>query len=177
LAEPLAEAAARHHPSSPRDKSFTRAGGGAFLLVSCTYTAVWSPVFLGDSFDALIAAFLRAPMHPPVALIGSSGFNPLAALDPVSPHFFLHASAIAEALVRLAESGDPFWNISARNLVLALVMWEAKTARAEARMPLLKHVRGMLTGDLSGHGQEDPRLRRFSAGEPRRPVHREKPDE
>src|SRR5271168_2762426 len=80
--------------------------------------------------------------------LGSSGFNPLAALDPASPHFFLHASAIAEALVRLAESGDPFWNISARNLVLALVMWEVTTARAEGRMPLLKHVRGMLTGDL-----------------------------
>ena len=81
--------------------------------------------------------------------LGSSGFNPLAALDPASPHFFLHASAIAEALVRLAESGDPFWNISARNLVLALVMWEVKIARAEGRMPLLRHVRGTLTGDLS----------------------------
>jgi type IV secretion system protein VirD4 len=83
--------------------------------------------------------------------LGSSGFNPLARarLDPASPHFFLHASAIAEALVRLAESGDPFWNISARNLVLALVMWEVKVARAEGRMPLLRHVRGMMTGDLS----------------------------
>lgn len=81
--------------------------------------------------------------------LGSSGFNPLARLDPASPHFFLHASAIAEALVRLAESGDPFWNISARNLVLALVMWEVRTAHAERRMPLLRHVRGMLTGDLS----------------------------
>jgi type IV secretion system protein VirD4 len=82
--------------------------------------------------------------------LGSTGFNPLAALDPASPHFFLHASAIAEALVRIAESGDPFWSISARNLVLALVMWEVKCARAEvpARVPLLKNVRGMLTGDL-----------------------------
>ncbi len=50
--------------------------------------------------------------------------------------------------MRLAESGDPFWNISARNLVLALIMWEVTTARAEGRMPLLKNVRGMLTGDL-----------------------------
>jgi hypothetical protein len=60
LAEPLGEAAARHHASSPRDKSFTRAGGGAFLLTGCAYTAAWSPVFLGDSFEALVAAFLRA---------------------------------------------------------------------------------------------------------------------
>jgi type IV secretion system protein VirD4 len=80
--------------------------------------------------------------------LGSTGFNPLVALDPASPHFFLHASAIAEALVRLAESGDPFWSISARNLVLVLVMWEVTTARAQRRMPLLKNVRGMLTGDL-----------------------------
>ena len=80
--------------------------------------------------------------------LGSSGFNPLARLDPASPHFFEHCSAIAEALVRLSESGDPFWNISARNLVLALVMWEVTSARAEGRAPLLKNVRGMLTGDL-----------------------------
>lgn len=69
FAEPLAEAAARHQAASPRDKSFTRAGGGAFLLTCCAYTAVWSPVFLGGSFDALVAAFLRAPTHPPVALM------------------------------------------------------------------------------------------------------------
>ena len=85
-----------------------------------------------------------------VGLLGSTGFNPLAALDHTSPQFFLHASAIAEALVRIAESGDPFWSISARNLVLALVMWEVRQARTAnpPRMPLLKNVRGMLTGDL-----------------------------
>jgi type IV secretion system protein VirD4 len=82
--------------------------------------------------------------------IGSSGFNPLAALDPRSPHFFQHASAIAEALIRVAEKGDPFFDISARNLMLALIMWEVTSARAKvpARMPLLENVRGMLTGDL-----------------------------
>jgi len=79
---------------------------------------------------------------------GSVGFNPLAALDPASPHFFQHASAIAEALVRHPEKGDPFFDISARNLVLALIMWEVKLARTVGRMPLLKHVRAMLTGDL-----------------------------
>ncbi len=89
-------------------------------------------------------------MLNPVDLLGlgSAGFNPLAALDPASPHFFLHASAIAEALVKLPDSGDPFWSISARNLVLALLMWEVNRARAANRMPLLRNVRGMLTGDL-----------------------------
>ena len=80
--------------------------------------------------------------------LGSHGFNPLAALDDTSPHFFMHASAIAEALVRITESGDPFFSVSARNLLLVLVMWEVKCARAEQRKPLLKNVRGMLTGDL-----------------------------
>ena len=73
IAEPLAEAAAQHRASSPRDKSFTRAGGGAFLLTCCAYAAVWSPVFLGDHFDTLIAAFLRSPMHPPVSLLVWAG--------------------------------------------------------------------------------------------------------
>jgi type IV secretion system protein VirD4 len=80
--------------------------------------------------------------------LGSHGFNPLARLDPDSPHFFQHCSAIAEALISIADSRDPFFDISARNLVLALIMWEVTSARAEGRAPLLKHVRGMLTGDL-----------------------------
>ena len=81
--------------------------------------------------------------------LGSSGFNPLARLDPTSPHFFQHCSAIAEALISIASGvADPFFDISARNLVLALIMWEVTSARAEGRAPLLKHVRAMLTGDL-----------------------------
>jgi len=122
-----------------------RTGGGPLSIISidpkgqnAAVTARWRKTVS----DVL---FLN-PLN--VLLLGSTGFNPLAALDPASPHFFLHASAIAEALVRIAESGDPFWSISARNIVLALVMWEVKCARAEGRMPLLRNVRGMLTGDL-----------------------------
>lgn len=80
--------------------------------------------------------------------LGSAGFNPLAALDPASPRFFEQASAIAEALIRIEKGGDPFWSESARGLMLALVMWEVKSARAGGRLPLLENVRGMLTGDL-----------------------------
>jgi type IV secretion system protein VirD4 len=79
---------------------------------------------------------------------GSTGFNPLAALDPASPDFFQHASMIAEALIRMPEKGDPFFDISARNLTLGLVMWEVKSAREEGRAPLLKNVRIAITGDL-----------------------------
>jgi type IV secretion system protein VirD4 len=80
--------------------------------------------------------------------LGSSGFNPLARLDPASPQFFVHASNIAEALVPLSKKSDPFFDGSARDLMLGLVMWEVAKARAEKRMPLLKHVRGTLTGGL-----------------------------
>src|SRR4051794_26889337 len=86
----------------------------------------------------------------PLGVLGlpSSGFNPLAALDPASSHFFQHASAIAEALIRHPEKGDPFFDISARNLVLVLIMWEVRCAHDEGRPPLLQNVRAMLTGDL-----------------------------
>ena len=82
----------------------------------------------------------------------SSGFNPLKALDRKSPHFFQHCSAIAEALIRITGK-DPFFDTSARNLVLALIMWEVWLAENEGRDPLLKNVRGMLTGDLPAHAQ------------------------
>lgn len=81
--------------------------------------------------------------------LGSAGFNPLVALDPSSPQFFVHASNIAEALSPpMAGKSDPFFDISGRNLMLLLVMWETTLARIESRPPLLKHVRGYLTGDL-----------------------------
>jgi type IV secretion system protein VirD4 len=82
--------------------------------------------------------------------LGSAGFNPLAALDPTSPQFFEQCSAIAEALIRVDESRDPFFDVSARGLILVLILWEVKTARAAGRLPLLENVRGMLTGDLPG---------------------------
>jgi type IV secretion system protein VirD4 len=79
--------------------------------------------------------------------LGSAGFNPLAALDPTSSRFFLHASVIAEALIKI-EGKDSFFDMSTRNLILALIMWEVTTAHTEGRRPLLKNVRGMLTRDL-----------------------------
>jgi type IV secretion system protein VirD4 len=82
----------------------------------------------------------------------SSGFNPLKALDRKSPHFFQHCSAIAEGLIRITGK-DPFFDTSARNLVLALIMWEVALAETEGRDPLLKNVRGMLTGDLPAHAE------------------------
>jgi type IV secretion system protein VirD4 len=84
---------------------------------------------------------------------GSAGFNPLAALlrayRSKSPRYFEDASAIAEALIGI-QGKDPFFDTMARGLVLMLILWEVKTADEEDRAPLLKNVRGMLSGDLPG---------------------------
>jgi type IV secretion system protein VirD4 len=86
--------------------------------------------------------------------LGSTGFNPLAALDPRSPRFFEECSNIAEALIKIDTSGDPFWTESARSLTLALVMFEVKLAHGAGRLPSLENVRAMLTGDLAATAGE-----------------------
>ena len=40
--------------------------------------------------------------------LGSAGFNPLASLDPKSPHFYDEAAALGEALIKI-ESKEPHW--------------------------------------------------------------------
>jgi type IV secretion system protein VirD4 len=83
--------------------------------------------------------------------LGSAGFNPLAALLVAlrnkSPRYFEDASAIAEALIKI-QGKDPFFDLMARGLMLALILWEVKSALDQDRVPLLENVRGMLTGDL-----------------------------
>lgn len=89
--------------------------------------------------------------------LGSAGFNPLAALLRAlrgnSPRYFEDASAIAEALIRI-QSKDPFFDTMARGLMLALILWEVKTALDQDRAPLLENVRRMLTDDLPAHATE-----------------------
>jgi type IV secretion system protein VirD4 len=75
--------------------------------------------------------------------LGSAGFNPLAALDPASPRFFEECSSIAEALIKI-EGKDPFFDQSARSLMLALIIWEVKLANAAGRLPSLENTRSML---------------------------------
>ncbi|MEI9990191.1 MAG: type IV secretory system conjugative DNA transfer family protein [Rhizomicrobium sp.] len=76
--------------------------------------------------------------------IPSSGFNPLAFLDPSSRTFFDDAAALGEALIKI-EGNDPHWTQSARSLVIALIMWECILANRQKRVPQLGNVRFMLT--------------------------------
>jgi type IV secretion system protein VirD4 len=78
----------------------------------------------------------------------------LAHLDPDSPLFFEEASAIAEALIKVESSSDPFFDQSAQSFVLMFVMWEVKQARLEMRAPSLERVRALLTGDVTTTANE-----------------------
>ena len=73
--------------------------------------------------------------------LGSTGFNPLALLDPDSPNFYDDAAALGEALIRI-EGKDPHWGESAQGLMVALIMWEKLKQRAAAN---LENVRALLT--------------------------------
>jgi type IV secretion system protein VirD4 len=73
--------------------------------------------------------------------LGSEGFNPLASLDPDSPHFYDDAAALGEALIKV-ESKDPHWSESAQGLIVALIMWEKLQRGDKAN---LENVREMLT--------------------------------
>jgi len=78
--------------------------------------------------------------------LGGVGFNPLAALDPDDATFVDDATGIGEALVKIdPNEHEPHWSDSARSLLIALVMWEVKLARAQNREPSLENVRYLLT--------------------------------
>ncbi|HME84775.1 MAG TPA: type IV secretory system conjugative DNA transfer family protein [Roseiarcus sp.] len=73
--------------------------------------------------------------------LGSTGFNPLALLDPASPNFYDDAAALGEALIKVGDK-DPHWGESAQGLLVALLMWEKMQKGADAN---LEHVRALLT--------------------------------
>jgi type IV secretion system protein VirD4 len=74
-------------------------------------------------------------------LVESSGFNPIAALDPASSSFYDDAAVVAEALIKV-QGHEPHWSESAQGLVAGLVMWERVRNGKSAN---LENVRAMLT--------------------------------
>ena len=73
----------------------------------------------------------------------STGFNPLAALDPTSDMFNSQAAQIADALV-MVEGKDPHWGQSARALIAAIIMYVAIEARKGNSAPTMMRVRELL---------------------------------
>jgi type IV secretion system protein VirD4 len=68
----------------------------------------------------------------------SAGWNPLLQLDPDSDDFAGDAYCIADALVETPAKGDDYWSLSARNLAIALVMWERYSAGDKANLSRLR---------------------------------------
>lgn len=73
----------------------------------------------------------------------SSRFNPLAALDPASKNFTGDIAALGEALI-LTEGKDPYFDNTARDLVVCLMMY---VCTEETETPTLPRVRQLLTDD------------------------------
>jgi type IV secretion system protein VirD4 len=99
----------------------------------------------------------------PYGVLGmpSDGFNPLAQLEP-GPLLYDKAAAIADALVEIESGSGQYWSESAQGLIVALIMFEVVSARAEDRMPSLLRVRMMLTeaDEFESFVDEDGRPRK-----------------
>jgi type IV secretion system protein VirD4 len=100
---------------------------GELAAVTADYRRTVSDVVMLNPFDVLG--------------LGSSGFNPLAALDPQSPNFYDDAAALGEALINI-QGKDPHWSESAQGLIVSLIMWEKLQNGTNAN---LGHVRQLLT--------------------------------
>jgi type IV secretion system protein VirD4 len=70
----------------------------------------------------------------------STGFNPVAALDPTSDDFVDDALGLAEAIIR-EEGNEPHWSASAQDLICALIMYSRLTGPNDGS---LGHVRALL---------------------------------
>lgn len=85
-----------------------------------------------------------------VGSMRSTGFNPVAALDPTSDDFVDDALGLAEAII-LQESRDPHWSTSAQDLLCALIMYSRLTGPNDGS---LGHVRTLLGQPSIAFAQE-----------------------
>lgn len=92
--------------------------------------------------------------HPGYADLRSTGFNPLARLDPSSASFNQDAALLADALVKI-EGRDPHWDGSARLLLAALIMQATIDARKSGQTPTLARVREMLCEAVEEPGENN----------------------
>ena len=94
--------------------------------------------------------------------LGSTGFDPLAALNPASPNFYDDAAALGEALIKI-EGNDPHWSQSAQALIVALVMW---AKMRDGNQASLEQVRTMLTEPETYEEKEgdEPSRKRLKSG-------------
>jgi type IV secretory pathway TraG/TraD family ATPase VirD4 len=88
-------------------------------------------------------------------------FNPLDALDPENEETVDEAGRIADAIVVVHESNDPFWDESARSMVKGLILHVLTAPEYEGRRNLVTLRKLVLRGDweaveaLKGAGERD----------------------
>jgi type IV secretion system protein VirD4 len=105
--------------------------------------------------------------------LASTGFNPVAALDPTSDDFVDDALGLAEAIV-LPDSRDPHWSASAQDLLCALIMYSrlkgpndgslghVRQLLGQSAIPFAKEVAAMMQAGIEfGHDELSIKAARF----------------
>jgi hypothetical protein len=79
----------------------------------------------------------------------SSGFNPVAVLDPASPRFVDQAKSLAVALIQTEAEREKYWSQAAQALVKGLLMGQRIEAGGEASLPVLRKTLGLAPQQLA----------------------------
>ncbi len=72
----------------------------------------------------------------------STGFNPVAALDPASPSFVDDAKVLAVALIKTEEERDKYWSQAAQALIKGILMGLRLEYGAGASLALVRQILG-----------------------------------
>jgi type IV secretion system protein VirD4 len=81
----------------------------------------------------------------------STGFNPIAALDPESRRFIDDAKSLAVSLIKTEDSHDKYWPLAAQTLIKGLVMSLRIRLGPEASLVDLRDVLGLSPAHLASY--------------------------
>jgi type IV secretion system protein VirD4 len=95
---------------------------GELAAITAPYRRTLGPVVIINPFGVMTEI-------PGYEDLKSSGYNPLAGLDPRSKSFNSDVALLAEALVSIDGKDNPHWDRSARALISALIMYVVMEAR------------------------------------------------
>jgi hypothetical protein len=141
-----------------------RSAGGAFLLAGCVWTALWSRLFLGGDFGALVAALLRPPHAVAPALVlwcaiaaaglwlALTGIRPALEEGDAAPWWRALAAAALGIFAthrgwHLPEAWGVQWVVAGRGFVLSA------TAAAAATVCLALGARAWMMGFVAAGGE------------------------
>jgi len=120
--------------------------GELFAHTAMHRKAAGSRIILLDPFAVVKTNYPHLAKRFPCE---SSGFNPVAVLDPASPRFVDQAKSLAVALIQTEAEREKYWSQAAQALVKGLLMGLRIEAGAEASLPLLRKVLGLAPQQLA----------------------------